>query len=223
MWLHLNLLLEKASRRWIQNVLDLLQMSTSLRYHLKVRHTRTHIHSATHINHEHLALNSSEAATLSDSWEVAIQKVYLDPIGVCAYSNWLIQMLRISYTRCVRTEVYTVDNMPDSLLHALSTQVPVKSLYSWSTDVVNEIKQRNPSLKDTTFVLPKNTDRPFPVIGATLIGYLPTTNSVLSICNCLFSSSPQGRPAVPRTLLWTELWIAPWSSSHLFTLEVWRL
>lgn len=42
--------------------------------------------------------------------------------------------------------------------------------FSWSTDVVDEIKKRNPSLVSESFILPTNSNRPYPIIGTTLVG-----------------------------------------------------
>jgi hypothetical protein len=48
--------------------------------------------------------------------------------------------------------------------------IPNNTRFSWSTGTVKDIKTRNPQLENTPFVLPSNTDRPFPIIGTTLIG-----------------------------------------------------
>lgn len=42
--------------------------------------------------------------------------------------------------------------------------------FSWDEVTVADIKNRNPSLKDLTFMLPADANRPFPVIGAGLVG-----------------------------------------------------
>ena len=42
--------------------------------------------------------------------------------------------------------------------------------WSYSQATVDDIKSRNPSLADQTFLLPTSTDRPYPIIGAALLG-----------------------------------------------------
>lgn len=42
--------------------------------------------------------------------------------------------------------------------------------FSWSAESVSDIKARNPSLQDTVFMLPADSQRPFPIIGAGLVG-----------------------------------------------------
>ena len=44
------------------------------------------------------------------------------------------------------------------------------TLFSYSQENVDNIKRRNPSLETVEFLLPKDASRPFPVIGATLVG-----------------------------------------------------
>eukprot|EP01034_Spumella_vulgaris_P026327 gene26327-32893_t len=50
--------------------------------------------------------------------------------------------------------------------------------FSWNQATVNSIKTRNPALSAAPFILPTNTNRPFPVIGTTLVG--PTIASPFS-------------------------------------------
>jgi hypothetical protein len=45
-----------------------------------------------------------------------------------------------------------------------------KTRFSWSQEVVDDIKSRNPDLANEEFLLPTNSDRPYPVIGSTLVG-----------------------------------------------------
>lgn len=42
--------------------------------------------------------------------------------------------------------------------------------FSWNAATVADIKSRNPELANEEFLLPSNTDRPYPIIGATLVG-----------------------------------------------------
>lgn len=42
--------------------------------------------------------------------------------------------------------------------------------FSWNEQTVADIKERNPLLKDLSFVLPSNAERPFPLIGAAIVG-----------------------------------------------------
>eukprot|EP01041_Mallomonas_annulata_P001795 gene1795-3484_t len=48
--------------------------------------------------------------------------------------------------------------------------IPSKSFFSWNMDTVEDIKKRNPILENATFLLPTNSNRPFPIITAGLIG-----------------------------------------------------
>jgi hypothetical protein len=48
--------------------------------------------------------------------------------------------------------------------------IPPHTRFSWDQQTVDEIKKRNPSLANETFLLPSNTDRPFPIVGTTLVG-----------------------------------------------------
>lgn len=42
--------------------------------------------------------------------------------------------------------------------------------FSLNEDTVSDIVKRNPSLKNTEFIMPTNKDRPFPMVGTTLVG-----------------------------------------------------
>lgn len=42
--------------------------------------------------------------------------------------------------------------------------------FSWTEDIVKDIKARNPSLKDEKFLLPTNKNRPFPLVGSAIVG-----------------------------------------------------
>ena len=42
--------------------------------------------------------------------------------------------------------------------------------FSWSKETVADIKSRNPSLSNARFLLPSNEERPFSIIGTTLVG-----------------------------------------------------
>jgi hypothetical protein len=41
---------------------------------------------------------------------------------------------------------------------------------AWNSEHVQDIRARNPSLTTTAFTLPKNSQRPFPIVGTTLVG-----------------------------------------------------
>ncbi len=70
----------------------------------------------------------------------------------------------------------TVTGMADAWCY--STQqtyfepVGIKSntRFSWNQATVDDIKKRNPSLKDAEFLLPTNKDRPFPIVGSAIVG-----------------------------------------------------
>lgn len=47
--------------------------------------------------------------------------------------------------------------------------IPAKRLVSWSEETVNDIINRNPSLRSADFVIPTGR-RPFPIVGTTLVG-----------------------------------------------------
>lgn len=55
--------------------------------------------------------------------------------------------------------------------------------FSWSTDTVNEIIQRNPSLTSEDFLIPVNKDRPFPIIGGAVIAPLEGAPATLRAQN----------------------------------------
>jgi hypothetical protein len=42
--------------------------------------------------------------------------------------------------------------------------------FSWDEATVEDIKARNPSLKDVEFMLPSDSSRPYPLIGAGIVG-----------------------------------------------------
>lgn len=42
--------------------------------------------------------------------------------------------------------------------------------FSWSANTVSDIKKRNPALANEQFTIPKNANRPYPIIGTTLVG-----------------------------------------------------
>jgi hypothetical protein len=48
----------------------------------------------------------------------------------------------------------------------IQAQVP----FSWDAATVSDIKHRNPSLRDVHFVLPADSQRPYPLVGAGLVG-----------------------------------------------------
>ena len=70
----------------------------------------------------------------------------------------------------------TVKGMADAWCH--STQetyyepVGIKrsTRFSWNQATVNDIKKRNPSLKNEIFLLPTNKNRPFPIVGTAIVG-----------------------------------------------------
>lgn len=48
--------------------------------------------------------------------------------------------------------------------------IPAGQSFSWSEDTVAHIKSVNPSLKDSPFTLPANSNRPFSIVGTTNLG-----------------------------------------------------
>ena len=48
--------------------------------------------------------------------------------------------------------------------------VPLHAPFSWDRQTVDEIRQRNPVLNGTKFVLPSGADHPFPIVGFALMG-----------------------------------------------------
>eukprot|EP01035_Chromulina_nebulosa_P019173 gene19173-25018_t len=48
--------------------------------------------------------------------------------------------------------------------------IPDNTLFSWNSKTVSEIKLRNSVFKSTEFVTPTSTDKPFSVIGTTVVG-----------------------------------------------------
>ncbi len=48
--------------------------------------------------------------------------------------------------------------------------VTMNTRFSWNAETVADIKARNPALAGENFLLPTNAARPFPIIGATLVG-----------------------------------------------------
>lgn len=69
-------------------------------------------------------------------------------------------------------------------------RVPLSTMFSWNEETVEDIKRRNPQLKDAEFTIPVH-DRPFPVIHFTLVG------------------PKEGAPFVPTTQNYTKLEITP--------------
>jgi hypothetical protein len=63
--------------------------------------------------------------------------------------------------------------------------------FSWNAETVADIKQRNPQLEKEEIVVPVHANRPFPVIGATLVG------------------PKEGAPFVPATQNYSLLEITP--------------
>jgi len=56
--------------------------------------------------------------------------------------------------------------------------------FSYTNDHIKEIKARNPSLAKSKFYLPSNISRPFPIIGASLVGpnqVMPPDDSFLTV------------------------------------------
>jgi len=61
------------------------------------------------------------------------------------------------------------------LTYTSKANIPFRKPFSWSASNVADIVARNPMLKSADFALPTNSGRPFPVIGASLLG--PSNNS----------------------------------------------
>jgi hypothetical protein len=74
--------------------------------------------------------------------------------------------------------------------------------FSWSTDMVEDIKSRNPSLMNEAFTIPVNSNRPFPVIGTALVG--PT----------------EGAPYIPKTQNYTLMEITPMYVGQMRALDI---
>lgn len=53
--------------------------------------------------------------------------------------------------------------------------VPAATRFSWSEEIVSDIKLRNPLLENETFLLPANENRPYMILGAAIVG--PTKNA----------------------------------------------
>ncbi len=70
----------------------------------------------------------------------------------------------------------TTDTIPDSWVYSISKNflepvgISKNVRFSWNEATVADIKTRNPSLSKEKFYLPTNTNRPFPIIGTTLVG-----------------------------------------------------
>lgn len=66
-------------------------------------------------------------------------------------------------------------------------KIPQNTRFSWSPDTVKDIRSRNPALATAEFLLPVNKDRPFWLIGTTLVGpvsagpYKPENHNMSSI------------------------------------------
>lgn len=48
--------------------------------------------------------------------------------------------------------------------------IPQNTRFSWSEEIVNDIKLRNNNLLNETFILPNNNKRPFMILGTSLVG-----------------------------------------------------
>merc|ERR1711907_921445 len=89
----------------------------------------------------------------------------------CARSFTNINMLEISF-----------DEMSNGATQAESWVTACQQVYldkigvtpnmyfSYDQQTVDDIKQRNPSLQNETFLLPRDSERPFMIIGTTVIG-----------------------------------------------------
>lgn len=70
-----------------------------------------------------------------------------------------------------------VDNFAGAWAHGVQTtyfdpvNIATDAPFTWNQDTLNDIVKRNPSLKDTKFMMPK-AGRPFPLIGTTMSGPL---------------------------------------------------
>jgi hypothetical protein len=69
-----------------------------------------------------------------------------------------------------------VDNIADAWVYATQNVyfdpvgIKTSTPFSWSEDVVSDIKSRNFDLRRTDFILPTNAKRPFPMVGTTMVG-----------------------------------------------------
>lgn len=107
------------------------------------------------------AWKDKTAPTLADAWCYALQKQYLDPVGITENTR-----------------------------------------FSWSEATVADIKQRNPSLSNETFLIPANPQRPFLVIGSSMVG--PT----------------EGAPYTADAHNFTMLEFTPLYSGQMYSLDV---
>lgn len=70
----------------------------------------------------------------------------------------------------------TVSSLPDAWVYGVYKTYHEKAnilpnvYFSWDQDTVDDIKSRNPQLNDATFLLPTNSDRPYPILGTSLVG-----------------------------------------------------
>lgn len=70
----------------------------------------------------------------------------------------------------------TVKGFADAWCHATQETyygpvgIKQSTRFSWNQETVNDIKKRNPSLKNEVFLLPTNKDRPFPIVGTAIVG-----------------------------------------------------
>lgn len=48
--------------------------------------------------------------------------------------------------------------------------IPSNQRVSWNAETVKAIKAKNPSLANVSFLIPRQSGRPFPIVGSTLIG-----------------------------------------------------
>ena len=122
-----------------------------------------------------------------------VQNISDDEIFLCSIispENINYNNLQIMNTNCVRNlssqEVIPiainawkngiVDTIAESWSYAISKVYlePIGILpntrFSWDETTVNEIKFRNKELLNETFLIPKNKNRPFLIIGTTLVG-----------------------------------------------------
>lgn len=80
----------------------------------------------------------------------------------------------------------TVSSIPDAWAYGVQKTyldqagIPAGIPFTWNSDTLSDIYERNPSLKESNakFLLPTNPKRPFPIVGTTLVGptdYAPYT------------------------------------------------
>lgn len=86
----------------------------------------------------------------------ALQNLTL--VGLQAYYDGLVETISDGWTYGVYK------------LYMEPAGISPDTYFSWNEEVVSDIKSRNSVLKDATFILPSNSERPYMILGTTLSG-----------------------------------------------------